>query len=219
MIKKNGFRTEEDKTSSCISSEGRISGWFDCWPMKSMGENQEKGGIEISSLMRLIVWSRGRPGRLAIRKENRFYIRYGMEKDLTSISSVGEKESFLVDCREALLGLKLKGLARRQNSFLSGHKQAQKNRIIAQKQGNELTIYEYQRPFPTPSLFGVIVRSTTTSQADLEAHSWMHTSFLAYWILKSTGTVPPLTLTVLPANITSSSSKIGLKRKDIRFIS
>lgn len=101
------------------------------------GRKPRTEGIEISSLMRLIVWSRGRPGRLAIRKENRFYIRYGMEKDLTSISSVGEKESFLVDCREALLGLKLKGLARRQNSFLSGHKQAQKNRIIAQKQGRE----------------------------------------------------------------------------------
>jgi len=99
-----------------------------------------------------------------------------MEKDLTSISSVGEKESFLVDCREALLGLKLKGLARRQNSFLSGHKQAQKNRIIAQKQGNKLTIYEYLRPFPTPTLFGVIVRSTTTRQADLEAQ--LHAHFL-----------------------------------------
>ncbi|KAL0836337.1 hypothetical protein Bca101_088226 [Brassica carinata] len=123
--------------------------------------------IQLHSVKSLGVVKNYRKLWLAIRKENRFYIRYGMEKDLTSISSVGEKESFLVDCREALLGLKLKGLARWQNFFLSGHKQAQKNRIIAQKQG----------------------------------------------------TVPPLTLTVLPANITSSSSKTGLKRKDILFIS
>jgi len=36
---------------------------------------------------------------------------------------------------------------------------------------------------PTPSLFGVIVRSTTTSQADLEAELNAHfLSFLAYGI-------------------------------------
>ncbi len=125
---------------------------------------------------------------------------------LTSISEVGEKESFLVDCWEAWLGLKLKGLARRQNSFLSGHKP---RRIEESPQGNELTIYEYQRPFPTP---GVIVRSTTTSQADLEAQLNAH--FLAYWILKSTGTVPPR----LHTDRTSGKHN-SFSRKDIRFIS
>jgi len=44
--------------------------------------------------------------------------------------------------------------------------------------------------FLTPSLFGVIVRSTTTSQADLEAQLNAHAPRLAYRILKSTGTVP-----------------------------
>lgn len=44
--------------------------------------------------------------------------------------------------------------------------------------------------FPTPSLFGVIVRSTTTSQADLEAQLNAHfLPGLFNFILKSTGTV------------------------------
>jgi hypothetical protein len=45
--------------------------------------------------------------------------------------------------------------------------------------------------FLTPSLFGVIVRSTTTSQADNEELNAHFLPGLFHTIQKSTGTVPP----------------------------